>query len=82
MKKLTLSEYAQFIGAELRATCLADMPVMSESKAEGSSFGGLGWVETWLSVKDPSCGMNKTGEWPASVQRKRDGSLIVVVSSY
>lgn len=77
----TLAEYAGSIGAELKATCLADMPVMKKKVSDGKSFfGGLGWVTEWLEVKDPNGGVNKTGLWPASVQKLSDGSLIVVVS--
>jgi hypothetical protein len=77
----TLAEYASRIGAELKPTCLADMPVVKKTDVDGNSFfAGLGWVTTWLQVKDPDGGLNKSGMWPASVQMLGDGSLVVATS--
>ena len=83
MNTETLSEYANRIGAELKPTCLAGMPIMKRSTSDGKSFfGGSGWVTEWLEVKDPGGGINKTGLWPASVQKLDNGKLLISVSSY
>ena len=82
MTNLTVSEYAKQIGAELKPTCLADMPVLNVSQASGSSFDGYGTVEKWLTVKSPDGGLNRTGTWPFSVARDFGGKLIISASSY
>jgi hypothetical protein len=80
----TLAEYANRIGAYLRPTCLADMPLTSESKNTQPSnfFIGMDTVTTWLKVKDPSGGVNKSGEWPFQVLKDESGNLTIVGASY
>ena len=57
------------------------MPVTVKGSSDGESyFGGSGFVTEWLAVKDPSGGVNGCGFWPASVQKLRDGSLVVSAS--
>ncbi len=80
--QLTLSEYASKIGAELKPTSLSDMPIMEYAKSSGNYFAGLGIVNEWLKVKDPSGGVNKTGLWPFSVQELGNGELVIVASGY
>ena len=80
----TLTEYALRIGAELKVTCLSDMPVMSANKnaQPDNFFCGDKSVDTWLQVKDPSGGVNKSGEWPFKVLKNKAGKLSIVGSSY
>tara|TARA_R110000772_G_scaffold118673_2_gene224336 strand:- start:250 stop:498 length:249 start_codon:yes stop_codon:yes gene_type:complete len=80
----TLTEYALRIGAELKATCLAGMPVMSAHKNSqpDNFFCGDKSVDTWLQVKDPSGGVNKSGEWPFKVLKDKTGELSIVGCSY
>ncbi len=80
--QLTLSEYASKIGAELKPTSLADMPIIEYAKSNGNYFDGLGMVNEWLNVKDPSGGVNKTGLWPFSVQELENGNLVITSSGY
>ena len=84
METITLKQYADQIGAELKPACLCDMPIMSKEDSDGKSyFGGIGWVTEWLQVKDPSGGVNKSGEWPFSVQKcSHDGTLTICASGY
>ena len=83
-KMETLTEYALRIGAKLKPTCLADMPVMKESKNDqpNNFFCGLDRVNAWLQVKDPSGGVNKSGEWPFQVLEDEFGNLSIMGSSY
>lgn len=76
----TLSEYALRIGAKLKPTCLADMPVISESinKQPANFFCGDKRVSAWLQVKDPSGGVNKSGEWPFQVLINNSNELSIV----
>jgi len=84
METLTVAEYAAKIGAELKPTCLAEMPVMKEfenSQPDNFFFGG-GKVKAWLDVKDPSGGLNESGTWPFVVTESESGKLRVCASSY
>ena len=80
----TLTEYANRIGAELKATCLAGMPVMSTHKntQPDNFFHGMDSIDAWLEVKDPSGGVNKSGEWPFMVLKSNTGKLSIVGCSY
>ena len=80
----TLSEYALRVDAELKATCLSDMPVMSAHKntQPDNFFCGDKSVDTWLQVKDPSGGVNKSGEWPFKVLKSKSGDLSIVCCQY
>ncbi|PHR55946.1 MAG: hypothetical protein COA43_14600 [Robiginitomaculum sp.] len=80
----TLIEYANRIGAELKPTCLADMTVMSAKKNSqpDNFFCGDKKIDTWLEVKDPSGGVNKSGKWPFNVLKDSDGMLSIVCCSY
>ena len=80
----TLTEYALRIGAKLKPTCLADMPVMSESKNKqpDNFFCGCNRIDAWLQVKDPSGGINKSGEWPFQVLKNDNNELSIVGCSY
>lgn len=80
----TLTEYAARIGAYLHPTCLADMPVTNtnENTQPSNFFIGMGTVKTWLKVKDPSGGVNKSGEWPFHVLKDDSGNLYIVGASY
>ena len=80
----TLAEYAVRIGAELKATCLAGMPVMSSRKnTQPNNFVcGVDSIQTWLDVKDTSGGVNKSGEWPFMVLKSDAGKLSIVGCSY
>jgi hypothetical protein len=79
----TLKEYAHRIGATLKPTCLAGMPVISESinKQPDNFFCGDKRVSSWLQVKDPSGGINKSGEWPFQLLIDRNNNLSIVGSS-
>ena len=78
----TLTEYANRIGAELKPTCLADMPVISEHKnAQPDNFiGAFGNVIAWLEIKDPSGGVNKSGAWPAKLMQKNNTLTVAVTT--
>lgn len=78
---LNLTEYAAKIGAELKPTVLADMPIKEITPSKGDYFGGLGDVVTWLEVVDHSGGVNNSGLWPFSVQKLDSGKLVIVGSS-
>ncbi len=80
----TLTEYASRVGAELAPTTLADMPVMEESKNTqlNNFFCGGCRVIAWLQVKDPSGGVNKSGEWPYQLLEDKNGQLSVHGCSY
>lgn len=80
----TLTEYASRVGAELAPTTLADMPVMKESKNTelNNFFCGNRRVIAWLEVKDPSGGVNKSGEWPYQLLEDKNGKLSVHGCSY
>ncbi len=80
----TLTEYANRIGATLKPTCLALMPVMSSRKntQPDNFFCGMDRIDTWLNVKDPSGGVNKSGEWPFMVLKNDANELKVVCCSY
>ncbi len=84
MNMETLNEYALRIGAELKPTCLADMPVMSESKNDypDNFLCGCDKVVAWLQIKDPSGGVNKSGEWPYKVLENEQGKLSIHGCSY
>lgn len=79
----TLTEYANRIGAELKPTCLAGMPVISAHKNSqpDNFFHGMNSINTWLSVKDPSGGVNKSGEWPFMVLKNDNNELSIVCCS-
>jgi len=80
----TLTEYALRIGAKLKPTCLAGMPVMRESinKQPDNFFCGDKRIYSWLQVKDPSGGVNKSGEWPFQVLIDDKNELSIIGSSY
>ena len=80
----TLSDYALRIGAYLQPTCLADMPVISASENTQPSnfFVGMDTITTWLQVKDPSGGVNNSGEWPFQVLKSDSGNLSIVGANY
>ena len=84
MSNETLKEYADRIGAALKPTCLAGMPVMSESinKQVNNFFCGDKRVSAWLQVKDPSGGVNNSGEWPFQLLIDDKNNLSIVCSSY
>ena len=78
----TLTEYANRVGATLKPTCLAAMPVMSAHKntQPNNFFGAFGRVVEWLEIKDPSGGLNKSGTWPAKLMEE-NGVLTVSVTT-
>ncbi len=80
----TLTEYALRIGAKLEPTCLADMPVISESKntQPNNFFTGCDKVVGWLQIKDPSGGVDESGEWPYQVLENYNGELSISGCSY
>jgi hypothetical protein len=75
----TLNEYSLRVGAELAPTTLANMPVMKESKNTqlNNFFYGSSRVIAWLQVKDPSGGVNKSGEWPYKLLEGKNGELSI-----
>ncbi len=75
----TLAEYANRLGAILAPTVLEDMPVIKETKNEqpGNFYLGCDPINAWLSVKDPSGGVNKSGAWPYVVVEKPNGQLVI-----
>jgi len=75
----TLTEYANRLGATLAPTVLEDMLVVRESKNNqpGNFFQGCDPVIAWLSVKDPSGGLNKSGTWPYVVVERKNGELSI-----
>jgi hypothetical protein len=84
MQALTVTEYAAKIGAELKPTCLADMPVLEVKHNSDSDnfFVGMERVKTWITVKDPSGGLNKSGTWPFVVTESDNGKLSILAQSY
>ncbi len=78
----TLREYASRVGAKIgtRGYCLVDMPVISESKNKqpDNFFHGDGQVLAWLTVKDPSGGVNKSGTWPFKLLSNSSNELSII----
>ena len=84
MRALTLREYAEKIGAELKPTVLEDMAVLKEDEnlQPDNFFVGCDSIKTWLEVNDPSGGVNDSGRWPFVVTKSNDGKLMVISQSY
>ena len=84
MNTETLNEYANRIGATLKSTCLSGMPVIKENinSQPGNFFCGDKSVVAWLQVKDPSGGVNNSGEWPFQLLKDNNDELSIVGSSY
>lgn len=84
MQAITLSEYAKKIGAKLKPTTLADMPVLDiqENDQPENFHVGMDSIKTWLEVRDPYGGVNGDGYWPFYVLNCADGGLRITSGGY